>query len=225
MTIISRYAVASCVVASIALCVGAVKADDGSSEGFYLSGAGGPTWRNDATSTPNTGAQSSDVAYNGGYRVAGSVGYDFDPIRADFEIGYSKNDVDSQTHPQVNGGNEVDGLGDGSAITLLINGYYDYHNSTQFTPFAGVGVGAARLSSNDVSANNALFTTTDDSDWVYAWSATAGLAYALTEHFDLTAEYKFLWTGDPEMTDSAGTTSESDGVRSHTMQVGVRFRF
>jgi len=197
------------------LSISAVRADEGSSEGFYISVAAGPSWRNDATSTPNTGAQSSEAAYDAGYRVAGSVGCDFNPIRADLEIGYSENDVDSQTHPLINGGNAVDGQGDGSANTYLVNGYYDFHNSTSFTPFAGVGVGTAKLSSNDASANNALFTTTDDSDWVFAWGATAGLAYALTERFDLTAEYKFLWTGDPEMTDSAGTTSEADGVRAH----------
>ena len=207
---------------------GVANAADGDGSGmvgFYGQVAGGFNIQQDTSSTPNSGGNTTDQSTKTGYQFAAGIGYDFNPIRAEFEIAYSRNNTDSQKHPLINGGSEVDGEGYGSSTTFMVNGLYDFHNSSRFTPYLGAGVGVARIEAHKVSAKNANFPTTSDSDWVWAVGGTAGVAADIVKSIQAVVEYKYLYTDDPEFTDSTGTTSTQSGIRGHTMRVGLRYRF
>lgn len=195
-------------------------------KGFYGSLAGGWSTRNDVDSEPTGGGNITKIKHDDGYRLAGSLGYAYgNGVRTDLEVSYAKYDIDSMAHPLLNGGNDINGKGDVSSVSTLLSAYYDFHNSSGFTPTVGVGVGPVRLSSNDGGADNTNITNTDDSDWVLGVGATAGLSYALTDKIDVVGEYKYMWTTKPELTDDGGTSSEQDGVRSHSIQIGLRYYF
>lgn len=205
---------------------GTLSAQETGKTGFYAAAAGGWTSRNDVDSTPVNGGNVTRIKHDNGYRIAGSIGYEFgNGIRSDIEVAYAKYDIDSMAHPLINGGGDTDGRGDVSSISTLLSVYYDFQNSSPFTPSLGIGVGPVRLSANNTTADNANFTTTDDTDWVTGVGSTLGVAYALSDQLSVVADYRFLWTTKPEMTDDANTTAEQDGVRSHTTQIGLRFNF
>lgn len=201
-------------------------AEMGAKKGYYGGLAGGWTTRNDVDSEPVGGGNITKIKHDDGYRLAGSAGYAYgNGVRADIEISYAKYDIDAMAHPLLNGGADINGKGDVSSISTLVNAYYDFHNSSDFTPAIGLGIGPVHVSSNDGGADNANITNTDDSDWVLGIGATAGVSYALSDKVDIVGDYKFMWSTKPKLTDDAGTSSEQDGIRSHAIQIGLRYFF
>jgi opacity protein-like surface antigen len=69
------------------------------------------------------------------------------------------------------------------------------------------------------------FLIADDSAGVFAYQVKAGIGYAFTESLDGTLGYRFFGTTSPDLVDATGLPFESDGLQSHIIEIGVRYRF
>ncbi|HKQ36839.1 MAG TPA: outer membrane beta-barrel protein [Verrucomicrobiae bacterium] len=118
-------------------------------------------------------------------------------------------------------------------VPFLISGTLQYENQTGFTPFVGLGVGAAATA---ISLDRARQGTTalegSDYDFVFAWQLAGGLKYAVNPRLGLGVLYKYLWTSDAQWEVENATPSSTgdatlkiDGIRSHAILAFVSYRF
>ncbi len=169
----------------------------------------------------------SAFEFHKGYALDGTVGYDFNPFRVEGELSWRKADVDKGRFSSKGfsvgnityDSNSTPIEGEYSSLGLMVNGWYDLHTGSRWTPFIGGGIGAARIKSK-VKGHFTLLNGDSyrldgtDTDWQLAYQAGAGLGYKLNESTTLQAQYRYFTTED------AGI---EDGV--HNMTVGLRYRF
>ncbi len=157
-----------------------------------------------------------------GFGINGAVGYRFDNIRAEFEIGYNNNSVDSITV------NDVDTSVDGDIDNwkFLLNGYYDFPTNSRFSPYLGGGIGVAILSANDLSATIPNFgeVDIDDSGASFIFQFKAGAGYDITETLNAFLGYRLM--GIPGQSfEVLDTDIDADTLFIHSLQLGVRYEF
>jgi len=180
--------------------------------GPYFSLGVGANFLNDADLT-GTGV-SDKAEFNTGWAGLGALGYAFDRNwRAELELGYRSNDIDSLTG---GGGN----AGSVNAWTLMGNVLYDINTGSAWTPYLGVGAGALRYRAAGLQATST--STVNDSDTRFAYQGIAGVGYDLTPSTQLFLDYHFLKATDPKVSSSAGTSLKSE-YESHTVMIGLRF--
>ena len=139
----------------------------------------------------------------------GLVGYRFNQnIRADYELGYRKND-----YSETALGLTLDG--DTKVITNLVNVWYDFHNQSDFTPYVGGGIGFAYGKAEAVEPTTPL--AIDESDVTFAYQLGAGVAYNIQPAIALTTDYRFI--------DTATFSDIGDDYSAHEIRVGVRYDF
>lgn len=127
-----------------------------------------------------------------------AVGYDFSPmfqtpIRAELEFSFFKK-IDIKHNGQKTDIN----LG-----ALLVNGYFDIKTDTPFTPYIGVGLGLAGVktksdSNIDLFGYNLRIKLDDKTKKNFAWMATVGTSYEISETFALDLGYRFAGFGKGE---------------------------
>ncbi len=71
-----------------------------------------------------------DIELGDDFTIGGAVGYSFGNTRPEGEIAYQLNDMEKLS----SGLASIDIEGDTSSLALLLNGYYDYKNTSAFTP-------------------------------------------------------------------------------------------
>ncbi len=165
------------------------------------------------------GGNDIDSTYVAGYSVGGSVGYKLGYFRLEGEVAYRKYDPDDLEFTGV----DLDIGGDITVMSYMGNLYLDFDNSTILTPYIGGGLGVAEISSNNL--NRAGIFNVDDDDTVFAYKVGAGLALTLATFLDLTLDYHYFGTADPEFNNSINSSEFNPGFKSHNVQGGLRFRF
>ena len=176
--------------------------------GPYVSGQLGMTFLNGSNYSETV--KYGTLEYKPGYAVNLAGGYNFGMFRVEGEIGYQKNDMD--TASECIRGACVSGnisSSDITALSFLINGYFDFVNSSRFTPYISGGFGMANL---DYKIEN-----WSDYDSVFAYQVGAGVAFAINKHFTIDLKYRFFATEELE------TTIET--FESHNIYLGVRYNF
>ena len=114
--------------------------------------------------------------------------------------------------------------------SLMLNGYYDFKNTSKFTPYLSAGVGVSRIE-NKVSINpEALGTSeniTTDTNNNFTWTAGAGVAYKVTENVALDLAYRYVDAGETDVSQSIGGTKlkNTADLVSHDYSLGVRYNF
>ncbi len=118
--------------------------------------------------------------YDSGLALGATGGYDFGKFRLEGEFGYKDHGV--------------------NIYNLMVNGYYDFHNSTIFTPYIGAGIGVGL---NEVKN-------------VFSWQVGPGVDIAINKSFSVDIAYKFN-----------GTTEVVPGYNdnSHNILAGIRYKF
>jgi opacity protein-like surface antigen len=155
------------------------------------------------------------------------------------------------------GSTDVRGTGPGTVSTqfdlrsslLLASLYYDFRPTERFTPYVGVGLGAAyhRSSGGTIqTACTVCATYGDDSNWSAAGALMAGISYRIDRgghapvsikdgggyaepgrlHVDV--GYRYLYLGDAHTGNLIGTTFATPGPRldditAHEIRVGLRW--
>jgi opacity protein-like surface antigen len=175
--------------------------------GTYVSGQLGVTFLNGSNYSEMV--KYGTIEFKPGYAVGIAGGYNFGMLRVEGEIGYQKNDMD--TASDCSGSTCVSGniSSDITALSFLINGYFDFVNSSRFTPYISGGIGMANL---DYKIEN-----WSDYDSVFAYQVGAGIAYAINKHFTIDLKYRFFAT--EELKTTIGT------FESHNVYLGVRYNF
>jgi len=179
----------------------------------YLNGNLGAVWLSDSDLSQSDGTKGK-AEYDTGFGFAAALGYDFGPARAEAEVGYRIHDYDKVG---ASGQEKVNAGGDVTGWDFMVNGYYDFENTTSFTPYIGGGIGAAILDSSGVNAGGINMSSGDDT--VFAYQAIAGVAYIFAEVWAVQLEYRFFGTADPTY---SGTDSE---YMSHNFFIGIRYDF
>lgn len=197
--------------AMIALSPSLVEAE-GRTPGTYLGiGAGA----NFATDTEiSGGGVNADLEHDTGIAGILSLGHGYaNGLRAEFEVGYRRNSVDSS-------GNTSTG-GVASARSAMVNAYYDISTGTNFFPYVGAGIGAGSLR---VSANPTGISSVNGRDTGLALQGIAGLGYQFDTNWSGSLEYRYFTVRGADMTAGNGSSVDVD-YAAHTVMVGLRYTF
>jgi len=177
---------------------------------FYVTPQVGVTFLNDAD-VSTSGVTYGTVGFDAGYGVGIAGGYDFGVVRLEGEAGYRKNDVDTFSEA----GHEYPASGDVTAMSLLLNCLVDFETGTNFTPYAGAGIGMAQVEINEGADS--------EDDTVFAYQLVAGIGYTIVENVALDVSYRYFATANPAYGEGGGETEIEYG--SHNFYMGIRFSF
>lgn len=160
-----------------------------------------------------------ELSYKPGFAIGGAVGYQLSPNwRLEGEITYRRNEVDDF---KISGTNfNADGNVD--SVAFMANGYFDFANSSLWTPYLAAGIGTAVVSFNDIEVGGA--TAIDDEDVVFAFQVGAGIGFEVTPNVTLSLDYRFFGTTDAEITDEADDDDDISYLNS-SVWVGLRYTF
>ncbi|WP_392566301.1 porin family protein [Utexia brackfieldae] len=160
------------------------------------------------------------------FNVGASVGYDFNvlyqvPVRSELDYTY-RSDAKIKTAFLDSEDGAYDSHFKIKNSTLMVNNYYDFYNSSDFTPYVGIGLG--------MSFNKYKFNEADDSfsKNKFAWAGMAGVSYKIDDNLTANVEYRYLDSGKIKYTESDGknyTDNFSAKLRSHDLSVGLRYTF
>lgn len=152
------------------------------------------------------------VQMHGGYGFKASS---FGTPRLEGELAYRSSGLKSLT--------DFDGKlsGHTSSLSLMANGVYQFLPKSKWHPFVGVGIGMSRIGVDWQSPNGKLV---DDTDIVFAYQGFAGVSYDIAKNWELSAQYRYFGTQDPEFKDT-----DSDKVKgeysSHAILAGFTYKF
>lgn len=198
----------------------------------------------------NTGTVSKDnipdgfgIGQYGQNSIGGgiAIGYDFYPkmqlpIRAEVEYalrGNMQTTWDSQ-HGEIAGTpGHIETEAKWNAQTLFANFYYDFHNSTAFTPYVGAGLGVAFMNTkytvNGVSdaGDNVELLSKSKMSTNFAWNVGLGCSYAFNENFSVDLAYRFVKLGQTEVEKNIGgqDVSLKTNPYSNEFSLGLRMTF
>jgi len=171
---------------------------------------------------PDIDLSGADFRTRAGLGIGIVGGYDFGPFRVEGELTHRKNNVD-EVRIRSWGYGARDGDGDITSSSFLVNGYFDFENESQFTPYAGLGIGAARIAFNDVEAEG--IDLVDDETTVAAAQMAVGFRFPVTEFVAIDISYRYFFTDEIELTNEFGNDVDADSYDSHNIVGGVRLSF
>lgn len=223
----------SSVVVSGAAALALVLSSAQAAEGPYVSLQGGASFLSDADNVG--GGVSIESSFETGFGLAGAVGYGIrnSGIRVEGEVSYRRNGLDKLTITNDGGVGAALGVGslnglslaaDGnvSALSGMVNAFYDFRLANRVKPYVGGGVGVARLSINDAAVLGV--TVVDDDDIVFAYQVGGGVGFEATPATTIFLDYRYFATADPSFSDVLGGAFESE-YASHNVSVGLRYNF
>jgi opacity protein-like surface antigen len=98
-----------------------------------------------------------------------------------------------------------------------VNGYYDFTNSSQLTPYISAGIGVAQVEVNDLAVLGIPVGSEDDT--VFAYQLGVGVGYSVTDAITLDMKYRYFATADPDFDGIDGECA------SHNVYLGLRYNF
>ena len=205
--------IAASALVSIAAVEGNAAAQDVRSRGFYVAadvGAALPKQSNISGMGINASAD-----FDTGWGGAAALGYQFErPFRTEFELGYRR--------AQVNGSGGMAQFGDADVASGMANAFYDFQNSSRFTPYLGLGLGIASVDFNQVGP----FGTAqiDDTTTSLAYQGILGVGWHLSDSIDVYTDYRYFAATNPNFTTSSGTSVEGE-YAEHRLSLGIRWSF
>lgn len=171
------------------------------------------------------GAEALNSATRGSLGAALALGYNFYPryympVRAEVELGYSFNSSYNGTVSRILSNNYSYTNTIGSQ-TLFVNGYYDFYNSTQVTPYLTAGLGTSWLRS---SGNIAGLSTGSNTEVNLAWNIGAGINFNLSETIGIDLGYRYASLGKAK-TGLSSTGMIETNTAMHQLMMGLRYNF
>jgi len=178
-------------------------------EGPYLDAGTGANFSRDQAVYDANGQPVGALEYDGGVPGTIAAGYALaNGWRGDVEFAFRRNDINDGASVASNG--EID------AGTLMAMAWYDWPVTWMLRPFAGAGVGTARL---DLSGANG--STLGESDRVAAYQLALGASSWITRQLALTLSYRLINTEEAQFQGS-GLRSE---YTSDSAMIGLRYFF
>ncbi len=118
--------------------------------------------------------------------------------------------------------------------TLMLNAFYDFHNSSRFTPYVMAGAGLAFINSNIEVKEGTQGLSSTENFTQFAWQVGAGVGIEITPRVTLDIGYKYLNFGAFDyavenfvtaMGPSYRNTDLSNVGSAHEIAVGLRYTF
>ncbi|MBU2871882.1 outer membrane beta-barrel protein [Colwellia sp. E2M01] len=216
-------------------------------EGFYATGQLGVTQQiNDSEAYGNNIAVDPDfpAEFDADDGTVGSIGVGYiinNQFRVEGRIGYRESSFNQQRiGTGARDGEEYILKGEIESYTYTIEGFYDFTNSTAFTPYlkAGLGIadnsysaklggaGVADFDAFDGAADGFYDAYTDGDSTEFSWNLGFGVNYELTENASIYGEYQYTSLGDV----MTGQDSFTDGfmiddLSTNELSIGVRVSF
>lgn len=207
----TRIITALCCVTPLVFTSAAMAAD-----GPYVSANLGLAMLSDSDITDSTvPGIDMELSFDSGWTIGAAAGYRFSNFRVEGELAYQANDIDETSAF----GFSVDSSGDVAGTAFMVNGYYDFVNSSPFTPFISAGLGYANVEINDYTIPGSGIPAYNDDDSVFGYQLGIGVGYSVNENVVLDLRYRYFATEDLEF-----DTTEVE-VNSHNFMVGVRYNF
>lgn len=229
--------------------------------GFYTSLKAGISDTKFDNSKDQITSYESDVSFNETFHnkdadksiypsISAAVGFDFSKIsnvNARAELEYTYKDK-AKFSPSINkvtvefdGNSETIDAPEGISSffinelrtqSLMFNAYYDFKNTSKFTPYVSAGAGVTRVK-NTQTLNPQLSEETNlglsDTSNSFTWSAGAGVAYKVTENVALDLAYRYVDAGEIEFKNSvaqeAAKLKSTADLTSHDYSLGIRYNF
>ena len=175
-------------------------------------------------------AKNSDSAGNSGLvfkpSMLGSAvaGWDFEPGnvvgegRIELEYAHRSNPLDKVKFSEWN----APAGGHVTADSLLINFIGIARDNSRWSPYLGVGVGAARINVDNLTVSGQPMG--NGTDVVFAYQALTGMDVAVSDHLSLDLGYRFFGTTGATFTESAGLKSKMEYL-NHSVVLGLRVGF
>ncbi|GAC1466353.1 MAG: outer membrane beta-barrel protein [Desulfuromonadaceae bacterium] len=114
------------------------------------------------------------------------------------------------------------GGGSVTADSLLLNFFGVLHDKSQWSPYAGGGIGAARIDASGLKVTGQPMST--GSAVVFAYQLGGGIDVALTDHLNLDLGYRYFSSNRPKFTEVNGQKFEMNYI-SHNAILGLRVGF
>lgn len=106
--------------------------------------------------------------------------------------------------------------------SLLLNTFGVQRDGSNWTPYLGLGLGAARISAEQLQVTGQPLS--NDSAIVLAYQLGGGFDLAVSESLSLDLGYRFFSTLRPRLREADGRVMRSDYL-SHTALLGLRLLF
>lgn len=166
----------------------------------------------------------------------GSIAYGIDlekqlsfPIRAELEYTYRDNaEIKNLTTPKWTTKTDLDL----KAQNLFLNFYYDFKNTSAFTPYVSAGLG---MSHNKLKYTErfvtGLVTKANDSKNDFAWNVGLGLNYTINNNFDVDLGYRYVDLGKVSSTYKMNNVNFDYNskietkLRTQDITLGLRYKF
>lgn len=175
--------------------------------------------------------------------ISAAVGYDFSTIspvnvRTELEYTYkgkTKYQPETyETYGNYQGTVGIDyehfaaiNLSSIKSQSLMLNGYYDFKNTSKFTPYVSAGVGFTHI--KNTQTNRIENTSASDSDNQFTWSAGVGVNYAVSQNVGLDLGYRYVDAGKYDFTfthkEGVVPTNTKFKLSSNEYLLGIRYNF
>jgi opacity protein-like surface antigen len=156
--------------------------------------------------------------FDTGFRFDIGPGWQFTPsLAAELEVGVIYNTVDSIGSLPVS---SYGGSANFYQVPVLANLVFTLPLQGPLRPYIGAGVGGVAT----VVDLTTPLGEVNDSDFVFGYQALAGVQYALSEHVELGAAYKFLGTTDHHWSQDS-VTLDTEPTYSHSVLVTLTWKF
>jgi opacity protein-like surface antigen len=148
-------------------------------------------------------------------------------LRAEFEYLNRGNFGYTSTPLFTSPGNQIGLTSKIGSQTLFANVFYDFHNTTRFTPFVGGGIGAAiNKSTMTLSAIGLPVSTFETTDTKFAWNIGAGVAVPITEILLLELSYRYTDLGGAVWSTNTGIFElTTNSLRANEFLFAARLQF
>jgi opacity protein-like surface antigen len=185
-----------------------VSATSALAAGPYIGAAGGVSIVHDSDFTV-TGLGTATAEFDTGYGFNVSAGYNFDPVRLEFEFGYKNADLDKFSGP---GGSFSVADTDITVMSYMVNALYDIKTKSPVTPYVGAGLGILNGELEEQGYK--------EDDTQFGYQLIAGAAYNINNNLALDVSYRFQ---------HAPSDFSQDGLdveyMSSNIMAGIRYNF
>lgn len=144
-----------------------------------------------------------------------AVGQEYKNFRFEEELSYQSNEYHGADIAGVN----TPIKGELSALTFMVNGYFDFKNYTDYTPYLTAGLGASQMYISDLYVPAMGFGPTSDDDYVMAYQLGFGLLYKMDSKISIDLNYRYFVPSDPDF-----NTVQTE-LASHNISIGLKFTF
>lgn len=174
----------------------------------------------------NGGTTGLDGGHDWNVGIGAAAGFDFYaqyaiPARVELELMHVTDARDHGTYHAAVTGQSFSYEQRNSANTLFINTYFDLHNTTDFVPYIGIGLGTAWVSSKGQLQGAGLSSNTENN---LAWNVGAGLAWNINYNMSLDFGYRYANLGKARTGTNPLGHLESK-MALHQFMGGVRYTF